>query len=96
MYYGESIIFAILFSPKTQIDRATNLELSIDGVRLQDLQKYRAQSQLYAISLPANNIMGVAPTTSPSITEGLLDFLKSLSPGKHEIIFGVSWGSYYN
>jgi hypothetical protein len=77
---------------KTQIDRATNLELSIDGVRLQDLQKYRAQSQLYTISLPANNIMGVAATTSPSIAEGYWIFLNPLSPGKHEIRFGSAAG----
>jgi hypothetical protein len=78
---------------KTQIDKATNLEVRIDGVRLQDLKKYRAQSDLYTISLPANNIMGVAgPTTSPSIAEGYWIFLNPLSPGKHEIIFAAGAG----
>jgi hypothetical protein len=77
---------------KTQIDRATNLEVSVDGVRLQDLQKYRAQSQLYNISLPNNNIMGVASTTSPSVAEGYWIFLNPLPPGKHEIEFAGAAG----
>ena len=78
---------------KAQIDRARNLEVNIDGVRIQDLKKYRAQSQLYTISLPANNIMGVhGPTTSPSIAEGYWIFLNPLSTGKHEIVFASGAG----
>ncbi len=47
---------------------------------------------MYTISLQANNIMGVAPITSPSIAEGYWIFLNPLSPGKHEIIFGSAAG----
>ena len=49
--------------------------------------------QEHTISLPANNIMGVAgPTTSPSIAEGYWTFLNPLSLGKDEIVFAGGAG----
>lgn len=77
---------------KTQIDRVSSLKAIIDGVQIPDLQKYRAQSQLYTITLPTDNIMGVEPGTTSSIAEGYWIFLNPLPPGNHEIIFGGSAG----
>jgi hypothetical protein len=75
-----------------QIDRASSLKAIVDGVQVPDLQAYRAQSQLYTITLPPDNIMGVEPGTTPSIAEGYWIFLSPLPPGNHEIIFGGSAG----
>ena len=76
-----------------QIDRASSLKAIVDGVQVPDLQKYRAQSQLYTITLPTDNIMGVEAGTTPSIAEGYWIFLNALPPGNHEITFGGSAGN---
>jgi hypothetical protein len=69
------------------------LKATVDGVQVPDLQKYRAQSQLYNITLPTDNIMGVEAETTPSIAEGYWIFLNPLPPGNHEITFGGSAGN---
>jgi hypothetical protein len=74
------------------IDRTIGMDLMIDGKKVENLGDYRAQSQLYNITLPANNIMGVSPQTTSSIAEGYWIFLNPLSAGKHEIKFGGQAG----
>jgi hypothetical protein len=78
---------------KAQMDKVTSLKAIVDGVQIPDLQKYRAQSQLYTLPLPNDNIMGLEPGSTPSIAEGYWIFLKPLSPGNHEITFGGSAGN---
>jgi len=77
---------------KANIDRAISTDLTIDGKKMENLADYRAQSQLYNITLPANNIMGVSPQTTSSIAEGYWIFINPLSAGKHEIKFGGQAG----
>lgn len=74
------------------IDRMINIDLVIDGKKIENLGDYRAQSQLYNITLPSDNIMGVSPQTTSSIAEGYWIFLNPLSPGEHEIKFGGQAG----
>jgi hypothetical protein len=76
-----------------QIDRVSNLKAIVDGVQVPDLHNYRAQSQLYNITLPTDNIMGVEAGTTPSIAEGYWIFLNPLPLGNHEISFGGSAGN---
>lgn len=77
---------------KANIDRVISTDLMIDGKKVENLGDYRAQSQLYNITLPANNIMGVSPQTTSSIAEGYWIFLNPLSAGKHELQFGGQAG----
>jgi hypothetical protein len=68
----------------------SSLVLTIDGVMIHDLQRFRVKSPLFAYTVPANNIQGVPGHevpggTSPiSISDGIWIMLK-LPPGKHEI-----------
>jgi len=77
------------------ISHAGDLECSVDGVALQDLQNYRVQSPLYTLGpLPENNILqslfgisGTVGATTPSLTDGFYVMLAPLHTGNHTIHF---------
>jgi hypothetical protein len=71
-----------------QANKVTSLEASIDGVEVQDLkQKYRAQSPLFDLTLPKNNVFGLSSGPTKSVADGFWIISQPLSPGKHEIHF---------
>lgn len=65
----------------------TNLQASVDGVNLQQLDKYRVTSPLYNLTFPANNIFGSPVGTTQAVVDGWYVFLQPLAPGKHEVHF---------
>jgi hypothetical protein len=71
-----------------------NLEASIDGVEIQNLDKYIFTSPMYEFTAPDDNILG-APVgaTGESVGYGAYLLLAPLSPGKHTI---HTHGSYPN
>ena len=70
---------------KSGQDLATEVEVSIDGVKVQNLGNYRVQSQLFDLTLPKDNVYGLAPSTTKAVSDGVWVFLKPLSSGNHEI-----------
>lgn len=70
---------------KTDQDKVTSVELTLDGVKLPDLKKYRIQSPLFDVTFPKNNVFGGKPGPTKAISDGYWVFLKPLSPGRHEI-----------
>src|ERR1043166_2405529 len=75
-------------------DHAHDLTCTIDGVAVQNLDSYRAQSPLFTYGpLPDNNILesfGVnapAGSTSASVADGVYVMLAPLSAGSHTIHF---------
>lgn len=75
---------------KTQLDKTTSLEATIDGVKIPALEKYRAVSPMFNLILPEDNVFGLQPGTTPSVADGTWVILKPLSLGKHEIHFSGS------
>jgi hypothetical protein len=75
----------LLAGAKNQADLVTTLEVSIDGVPLQDLWNYRIQSPFFDVTLPNDNIFGISGGTYRSIADGYWVFLEPLPPGQHEI-----------
>jgi hypothetical protein len=71
------------------VDLAANLTATIDGVVIQDLDKYRAASPLFTFGpLPENNLLGKAPgAVSPAVADGVYLMLPPLSAGNHTIHF---------
>ena len=74
------------------IDGATNLEADIDGVSVKGLQDvgttiYRAQSPLFTFRLLGNNLLGLPPQFSPSVSDGVFLLLAPLGAGPHRIHF---------
>jgi hypothetical protein len=73
-----------------QIDKVTNLDATVDGTKIPDLQKYRAMSSPYDLTLVNNNVFGVKPGTTRSVSDGFWIMLQPLSAGKHDIHFSGS------
>jgi hypothetical protein len=66
------------------------MEATIDGVKVQDINKYRAQSPLFNLTIPDNNVFGNPTGTSQAKADGFYVFLTPLSPGRHEAHFSGS------
>jgi hypothetical protein len=85
---------ALVSCARADDDRAKNLQATIDGVPLQQLDKYRATSPLFSVTYPAHNLFGSPPGLTQGIGDGFWVFLQPLSPGKHELHFsGVTPGN---
>ena len=69
---------------------ATAVELTavVDGETIPDLERYRVQSDLFAVALPAGNMLGVEPTVTQGVVEGYWLLLAPLPVGEHELRFG--------
>ena len=73
---------------KTIQDQVTKVNVSVDGMPLPHLEKYRIQSPPFNFTLPQGNILGLAANTSTqAIADGNWVFLKPLSTGTHKIMF---------
>ena len=66
------------------------MDVTIDGVKLKNLENYRVQSALFDVIFPENNVFSVKPGTTKDIGDCYWVFLKPLSPGKHELEFSAS------
>jgi hypothetical protein len=69
---------AIQFAP-------ANLEASIDGIPVRNIEKYTAVSPLYQFTLPENNILGAPAGTYESISYQTGFLLAPLSSGEHVV-----------
>jgi hypothetical protein len=69
---------------------ATAVELTavVDGETIPNLERYRVQSDLFAVALPAGNMLGVEPTVTQGVVEGYWLLLAPLPVGEHELRFG--------
>jgi hypothetical protein len=73
----------------------TLLSVVVDGVPVPKLrEKFRVKSEVFAVTLPADNLFGITPGTySPAIDDGYYVMLKPLSVGPHTLHFeGASAG----
>jgi hypothetical protein len=68
-------------------DETTQMQVTVDGVPIQNLQMYRVQTPLFNLTFPSNNAAGASPGTTQSVADGNWVFLKPLPPGKHELHF---------
>lgn len=79
---------------KDQLDKVTNLATAIDGVSISNLHQYRAQSSIFDLNLPNNNVFGLTPGPTKSVADGFWIILHPLSAGKHDIHFSGSAVDY--
>lgn len=68
-----------------RIQDDAQIEVTIDGVKLQDLNDYRVQSKLFNITLPQNNIYGAPGGLTQAVSDGWWIVLKPLETGIHTI-----------
>jgi len=85
---------ALVLCAQTDDNRATNLQATLDGVNLKQLDKYRVTSPLFNATYPTHNLFGSPAGQTQGISDGYWIFLQPLSPGKHELHFsGLSPGN---
>lgn len=71
--------------------RVHTVDVTIDGRPVPDvLQRFRAQTPLLAIELPADNLLGAAPGPARSAADGWAVMVKPLEVGVHELTFRVT------
>jgi hypothetical protein len=70
---------------KKDMDDIVKKEAVIDGVKVQDVEKYRIQSSVFDLRYPENNVFELAALPTKAISDGYWVFLKPLSAGLHNI-----------
>lgn len=66
------------------------MSASVDGIKLNNLEKYRVESPMFNMAFPSNNIFGQKAGPTVAKSEGWYVILEPLSPGTHDVIFGGS------
>lgn len=69
-----------------EIERYTNIRLSVNGEDVPDIESYRASSPLFTLSLPEHNILGAPAGVAYAVADGYQVILRPLPPGEHEIV----------
>jgi hypothetical protein len=66
--------------------------ISVDGVDVGDLNRYRTQTPLFGYTLPADNVFGApaGTTATKAISDGNAVIVKPLSPGLHRIAIHIN------
>jgi hypothetical protein len=75
-----------------------NLHASIDGIPVDNLEKYTVTSPLFELDFPIDNIFGLPAGPSDAVSYGTGFFTTPLNPGVHEIyVYGEvpSFGFVY-
>lgn len=71
-----------------------NVYAEIDGVAVQNLDRYLIESPLFTFIVPENNIWGLPSGTGQSVSNGYFLMLPPLSVGEHTIHFGGTYIDY--
>jgi hypothetical protein len=66
--------------------------ISVDGVDVGDLDRYRTQTPLFGYTLPADNVLGApaGTTATKAISDGNAVIVKPLKPGLHRIAIHIN------
>jgi hypothetical protein len=75
-------------------DQESSIHVSINGKSLQNLQNHIAQTSLFDLTFPENNIFGAPAGISKAVGHAYVVFLQPLAAGNHDIHFDqVTLGS---
>jgi hypothetical protein len=68
-------------------NRLVLMEATIDGEKVNRIENYRVQSEVFDLTFPDDNVYNVKPGLTRSVCDGYWLFIKPLRPGKHHIYF---------
>ena len=71
-----------------------NVFAEIDGVAVQNLERYLVESPLFTFTVPPENVLGVDPGTGQSVSRGYHLMVAPLSVGEHVIRFGGTFTDF--
>jgi hypothetical protein len=69
-------------------ERVKSAYIEIDGIRLPNIKHFRIRSCPFDLYFPENNIFGVQPGVTRSVSEGYWIILGPLTRGIHQLRFG--------
>jgi len=72
-------------------DGISDLQATVNGVDVPDLEQYRTQSPVFPLNLLADNFFGVAPGVALSVADGYNFIIAPPPPGKYEIVASVTF-----
>jgi hypothetical protein len=61
--------------------------VTLNGIKIPNLENYRIQSDIFNFTLPENNILDLPPQTTQAVSDGNWIFLKPLPLGNYELKF---------
>lgn len=73
-------------------NKVTYLRVTIDGVNIQNLTKYRTDSPLFNFTTPEKGLFDLKSVSTQGVSDGYFVMLKPPSPGSHELIFSGVYG----
>jgi hypothetical protein len=85
--------FDLILRAKKDIDDIVKKQAVIDGVNLQDIEKYRIRSSVFELRYAENNVFELPSVSTRAISDGYWVFLKPLRPGLHHIYAAGSCSS---
>lgn len=63
------------------------IDASIDDMKIENLETYRVQSEVFDLNYPEGNVYGIKPGLTHAVCDGFWLFIKPLEAGKHYIYF---------
>jgi hypothetical protein len=70
-------------------DRYTGVVVRVNGEVVPQIERYRAQSPVFTLQLPEDNILAAPAGTGRAVAAGYQIILPPLAPGTHEILVHV-------
>jgi hypothetical protein len=68
-------------------NRLIHMEAAIDGEKIDRLENYRVQSEVFDLTFPEDNVYDIRPGLTRSVCDGYWLFIKPLQAGKHYVYF---------
>ncbi|HEU6443619.1 MAG TPA: hypothetical protein VFL61_01030 [Gaiellaceae bacterium] len=65
-----------------------SISITVDGIEVPELDRYRTQTPLFSYTLPEDNLFGLpaGTTATMAISDGNAVIIKPLPPGSHQIV----------
>jgi len=69
----------------------STVSITVDGVAIPELDRYRTQTPLFSYTLPEDNLYGLpaGTTATMAISDGNAVIVKPLAPGSHRIVIHI-------
>lgn len=68
-------------------NKLIHLEASVDREKVDQLENYRVQSEVFDLTFPEGNVYDVRPGLTRSVCDGYWLFIKPFRVGKHQLYF---------
>lgn len=95
---GQSLEDFLQEGAAAAIDLVENIEVTLDGVVLEDMENYRFNSDLFyftgSADLPTCFDACVTGTPQPAVTDGYYLIFKKMSPGQHTLHLAAEMPAY--